>query len=436
MAKKSIFHQLYFQVLIGISIGIALGHVAPDIGISMKPLGDGFIRLIKMTIVPIIFGTVVVGIARMDDMKKVGRVGLKALIYFEILTTFALVIGHLVSKVLEPGAGMHMVVSIADEALVSGYATKAREITGVADFILNIIPDTIVGAFANGDILQVLLFSCLFGVACAQMGKRSANLIRIIDDFTHGMFELINMIMRLAPVGAFGAMGFTIGKYGLGTLKNLAFLLAGVYLTCIVFVFAVLGVILYLYCRTSIWRLLVYIKDEFFLVFGTSSSESVLPLMMVKLEEAGCAKPVVGLVLPTGYSFNLDGTCIYLTMAALFVAQAYDIDLTMTQEMTILGILLLTSKGAAAVTGGGFITLAATFSTIDTLPVAGLAILLGVDRFMSGARALTNLIGNAVATIVVARWENSLDEDRLARTMQAGHVLPRDSAPESEDENQ
>ncbi len=415
-AKKKKMGSLYVQVLVGITLGILLGHFYPDIGVMMKPLGDGFIKLIKMTIAPIIFGTVVVGIARMGDMQKVGRVGLKALIYFEVMTTIALIIGLIVSRELGPGVGMHMKVTEADIAAVSRYATQAKTMSTI-DFVMNIIPKTVVDAFASGEILQVLLFSCMMGVALAKMGQHGRNFIGFIDEMTHGMFGVINMIMRLAPLGAFGAMGFTIGKYGLGTLMNLAMLMAGVYITCIVFIFIVLGGTLRWYCGVSIWKFIKYIKEEFFIVLGTSSSESALPRMMTKLEQAGCAKPVVGLVIPTGYTFNLDGTCIYLTMAAIFVAQAYDVDLSIGQELTILGVLLLTSKGAAAVTGGGFITLAATFSTINTLPIAGLAVLLGVDRFMSEARALTNLIGNGVATLIVAKWENSLDENRLFRAL-------------------
>ncbi len=413
MATKKVgVRTLYVQVLIGITLGISLGYFYPDIGVQMKPLGDGFIKLIKMTIAPIIFGTIVVGIARMGDMKKVGRVGLKALIYFEVLTTVALVIGLIVARELGPGTGMNMTVTQEDVAAVSKYASQATKMSTI-DFIMNIIPKTVVDAFASGEILQVLLFSCMLGVALAKMGDKGRQFIGFIDELTHGMFGVINMIMKLAPLGAFGAMGFTIGKYGVGTLKNLALLMGSVYITCILFVFVVLGLTLWFSCKVSIWRYIKYIKEEFFIVLGTSSSESALPRMMTKLEQAGCSKPVVGLVIPTGYTFNLDGTCIYLTMAALFVAQAYNIDLSLGEELTILGVLLLTSKGAAAVTGGGFITLAATFSTLGTLPVAGLAVLLGVDRFMSEARALTNLIGNGVATLVVAKWENSLDMDKL-----------------------
>ncbi len=412
MKKKPIWSSLYFQVITGITLGILLGHFYPTWGEAMKPLGDGFIKLIKMVIAPIIFGTIVVGIARMGDMKKVGRVGMKALIYFEILTTAALIIGLIVVEVLQPGAGMHVDPSQLDASSVAAFASKAKAQSTTA-FLMNIIPNTVVSAFAQGEILQVLLFSCLFGFAIAQMGEHGRNVTIFIDEMTHGFFGVINMIMRLAPIGAFGAMGFTIGKYGVASLKNLAFLMCSVYATCILFIFLVLGLVCKYYGGFSVWKFIKYIKEEFLIVLGTSSSESALPRMMSKLEHAGCSKPVVGLVIPTGYSFNLDGTCIYLTMAAIFVGQACDIPLTLGHKLTILGVLLLTSKGAAAVTGGGFITLAATFESIDALPVAGLALLLGVDRFMSEARALTNLIGNGVATIVVSKWEGALDEKKL-----------------------
>ncbi len=425
--KKGI--PLYVQVLTGIALGVLLGNFAPDIGVKMKPFGDAFIKLIRMGIAPIIFGTIVVGIARMGDMKKVGRVGVKALVYFEVLTTVALLIGLTVSHFLAPGQGMHMVVKEADAAAVSQYATQASHISAV-DFILNIIPQTVVGAFTNGDILQVLLFSCLLGFALSKMGERGRKFIDFIDSLTHGMFGVIGIIMKIAPLGAFGAMSFTISRYGIKTLANLGLLLASVYITCIFFIVFVLGGVLWYTCRTPIWTFLRYIKEEFLLVLGTSSSETALPGMMSKMEQAGCARPVVGLVIPTGYTFNLDGTCIYLTMAAIFVAQAYDVHLSFGEEATILAVLLLTSKGAAAVTGGGFITLAATFASLHSLPVAGLAILLGVDWLMSLARALTNLIGNGVATVVVSRWENSIDGERFKMAMRG------DPLPELEEEEE
>ncbi len=419
--QGSFLSSLYVQVLIGITLGILIGHYYPSVGASLKPLGDGFIKLIKMLIAPIIFGTVVVGIAHMGDMKKIGRVGLKALIYFEVLTTIALIIGLIVAEVIQPGVGMNVDPASLDAAQVSAYAKGAQKMSTV-DFILNVIPNTVVDAFAKGDILQVLLFSCLMGVALAKMGERGKTFLSFIDQLTHGLFGVISMVMRLAPIGAFGAMGFTIGKYGIQSLAQLGLLMACVYLTCVFFIFVVLGAICR-YCGFSLWKFLKYIKEEFFLVLGTSSSESALPRMMAKLEAAGCSRPVVGLVLPTGYTFNLDGTCIYLTMAALFIAQACNVPLTFWHKLGVLGVLLLTSKGAAAVTGGGFITLAATFASFPELPVAGLALILGVDRFMSEARALTNLIGNGVATIVVAAWENSLDREKLNKALN-GELSP------------
>ena len=412
MKKKSIFSVLYVQVLIGITLGILLGHFYPSWGAAMKPLGDGFIKLIKMIIAPIIFGTIVVGIAKMGDMKKVGRVGVKALIYFEVITTFALLIGIVVAETLQPGSGMHVDPKSLDAAAVSAYASKAQSQSTVG-FLMNIIPGTVVGAFATGDILQVLFFSLLFGFAIAKMGDAGKQCLSFIDEFTHIIFGVMNIIMRVAPLGAFGAMGFTIGRYGLASLKSLAFLMGCFYLTCVVFIFVVLGIVCKFYCKISVWKFIKFIKEEFLIVLGTSSTESVLPRMLKKMEQLGCAKSVVGLVVPTGYSFNLDGTSIYLTLAALFLAQACDIPLTWMDKATILGVLLLTSKGAAAVTGGGFICLAATFSAMDAIPVASLTLILGIDRFMSEARALTNLIGYGVGTVVVAKWENALDEERM-----------------------
>jgi len=383
--------------------------------VAMKPFGDGFIKLIKMIIAPIVFCTVVTGIAGMEDMKKVGRVGAKALLYFEVLSTIALLIGLVVVSVVQPGAGMNADVTKLDTKAVAAYASKAQAQSTV-DFIMNIIPNSVVDAFAKGDILQVLLFAILFGVALSAMGKKGKPLLLIIDQFSHGLFGCIGTIMKLAPLGAFGAMAFTIGKFGLGSLTKLGMLMGSFYLTCLLFIFVVLGAV----CKMagfSVLKFIKYIKEELLIVLGTSSSESVLPRMMAKLEHLGCSKSVVGLVIPTGYSFNLDGTSIYLTMAAVFVAQATNTPLTITQTLTILGVLLLTSKGAAAVTGGGFITLAATFAVIPTIPVAGLALILGIDRFMSEARALTNLIGNGVAAVVVAKWENELDSVRMERVL-------------------
>lgn len=409
--KQPIYKYLYVQVLCAIFIGILLGHFYPALGVQMKPLGDAFIKLIKMIITPIIFCTVVVGIAGMGCMKKVGRVGGKALLYFEIVSTLALVIGLFVVNFIKPGAGMNADVSTLDASAVSAY-TKAAATQTTVDFLMNIIPSTVVDAFAKGDILQVLLFSLLFGFGLSALGERGTRLLGIIDEVAHVLFSIVNLIMKVAPIGAFGAIAFTIGKYGLASLVPLAKLMGSFYLTCLLFIIIVLGSIAR-FTGFSIFSFISYIKEELLIVLGTSSSESVLPRMMDKLERLGCSKSVVGLVIPTGYSFNLDGTSIYLTMAAIFVAQATNTELTLIQELTILGVLLLTSKGASGVTGSGFITLAATLSAIPSIPVAGLALILGIDRFMSEARALTNLIGNGVATVVVSRWENELDKKQL-----------------------
>jgi aerobic C4-dicarboxylate transport protein len=416
--RKPLYSHLYFQVLVAIAIGVALGFFYPATAETMKPLGDGFIKLIKMMIAPIIFTTVVVGIAKIGDMKEVGRVGLKALIYFELVSTLALTIGLVVVNVVRPGAGLNADVSTLDTKAIESYATSAKSLSTV-EMLLHIIPDSAVGAFAEGEILQVLLFSVLFGVALARFGENGRKLIDLIDQVSHVLFNVIGIIMRVAPLGAFGAMAFTIGKYGIGTLADLGKVMACVYLTCVLFVAVVLGSIARL-AGFRLWPFLKYIKEEILIVLGTSSSEAALPRMITKLENLGCAKPVVGLVIPTGYSFNLDGTSIYLTMAALFIAQATNVPLNLWQQLSILGVLLLTSKGAAAVTGGGFITLAATLSTTGTVPVAGLALILGIDRFMSEARAITNLIGNGVATMVVARWEGALDLERARAVLATG----------------
>lgn len=413
--KQPIYKYLYFQVLFAIFIGILLGHFYPSLGVQMKPFGDGFIKLIKMIIAPIIFCTVVVGIAGMGCMKKVGRVGGKALLYFELVSTVALIIGLTVVNIVKPGAGMNADVSTLDTKAVAAY-TKAAGSQSTVDFLLNIIPNTVIDAFAKGDILQVLLFSVLFGFALSAMGDKGSRLLGIIDEISHGFFGVVGLIMKVAPLGAFGAMAFTIGKYGLASLAPLAKLMGSFYLTCLLFIFIVLGAIAK-FAGFNIWNFIKYIKEELLIVLGTSSSESVLPRMMDKLEKLGCSKSVVGLVIPTGYSFNLDGTSIYLTMAAIFVAQATNTELTLAQQLTILTVLLLTSKGASGVTGSGFITLAATLSVIPTIPVAGLALILGIDRFMSEARALTNLIGNGVATVVVSSWENELDKEKLQKTL-------------------
>jgi aerobic C4-dicarboxylate transport protein len=425
MKGKKIYHHLYFQVLTAIAMGVLLGHFYPDTGVDMKPLGDGFIKLIKMIIAPIIFCTVVTGIAGMEDMKKVGRVGVKALLYFEIVSTLALAIGLLVVSVIQPGAGMNADVSKLDTKALESFTAKAQS-HGTLDFMISIIPNTVVDAFAKSDILQVLFFSILFGFALSMLGQRGKVVFNLIDEVAHVLFGVVGIIMKAAPIGAFGAMAFTIGKFGLGSLGKLGMLMVSFYLTCLLFVFIVLGAIAKL-CGFSILKFIKYIKEELLIVLGTSSSESVLPRMMAKLENLGCSKSVVGLVIPTGYSFNLDGTSIYLTMAAVFVAQATNTRLTLIQTLTILGVLLLSSKGAAGVTGSGFITLAATFAAVPTIPVAGLALILGVDRFMSEARALTNLVGNGVATMVVSRWEHELDKDRMSR------VLNKESEAEAEE---
>ena len=389
----------------------------------MKPLGDGFIKLIKMIIAPIIFCTVVTGIAGMQELDKVGRVGVKALIYFEVVSTLALIIGLLVVHIVKPGVGMNVDATTLDTKGLATY-TEAAKAHGVVDFLLNIIPTSVIDAFAKGDILQVLLFSLLFGFSLAAMKETGADVVAFINKISHALFGIVETIMKLAPIGAFGAMAFTIGKYGVTSLLPLATLMGSFYLTCFLFIFGVLGVIAR-FAGFSILRFIVYIKDELLIVLGTSSSESVLPRIMIKLQKLGCSKSVVGLVIPTGYSFNLDGTSIYLAMAAIFIAQATNTPLTITQELTLLGVLLLTSKGAAGVTGSGFITLAATLSTVPTIPVAGLALILGIDRFMSEARALTNLIGNGVATIVAAKWENELDQQQLDDQLNAKAIIPK-----------
>jgi len=405
---KKYYTSLHFQVFFSIIVGIALGHFYPGLGESMKPLGDAFIKLIKMIIAPIIFCTIVTGIAGMDDMKKVGRVGAKALIYFEIVSIFALIVGLVIVNWAQPGVGMNIDVQSLDSGAISAYTTAAKA-QSTQDFLLNIIPATVVDAFAKGDILQVLLFSVMFGWALSAMGGKRTAVFSVITEISHALFGMVDLIMKLAPIGTFGAMAFTIGKYGVASLLPLGKLLAVFYITCILFVLVVLGLIAR-WAGFSIIKFIAYIKEEFLIVFGTASSESVLPRMMNKLEKLGCAKSVVGLVIPTGYSFNLDGTSIYLTMAAIFVAQATNTDLTLVQQLTILAILMLTSKGASGVTGSGFIVLAATLSVIPGIPVGGLALIFGIDRFMSQARAVTNLIGNGVATVVIAKWEKELDE--------------------------
>src|SRR5712691_2522164 len=406
---RPFFKSLYFQVLTAIVLGVLLGHFYPELGEQMKPLGDAFIKTIKMIIAPIIFCTVVHGIASMQDMKKVGRVGLKALVYFEVLTSLALIVGLIVANTLQPGAAMNVDASTIDTRAIQGFVAKSKEQSTV-QFLMDIIPNTVVGAFAQGEILQVLFFAVLFAFGLQMIGERGQIVLGVIDQASHALFAVVSIIMKAAPIGAFGAMAFTIGKYGVVTL--VAF-----YLTCVIFIVLVLGAVAWL-TGFNIFKFIRYIKEELLIVLGTSSSESVLPRMIAKMENLGCEKSVVGLVIPTGYSFNLDGTCIYLTMAALFLAQATNVDLSFAQQLGIIGVLLLTSKGAAGVTGSGFIVLAATLSSVGHIPVASIALILGVDRFMSEARALTNLIGNGVATVVVSRWEDALDEKRLRRELE------------------
>ena len=409
--KKPFYKVLYVQVLFAIACGILLGVFYPDSGVAMKPFGDGFIKLIKMIIAPVIFCTVVSGIAGMQDVKKIGRVGGKALLYFEVISTFALVIGLFVANIAKPGAGFNATAATLDAKSIEQYTTKAHPLT-TTDFLMNIIPNTVVDAFAKGDILQVLLIAILFGFAISLLGERGKPLVKLIDDASHAIFGVVNIIMKVAPIGAFGAMAFTIGKYGIASLKPLASLMGCFYLTCGIFVIVVLGTVARL-TGFSIFRFISYIKEELLIVLGTSSSESALPSLMNKLERLGCSKSVVGLVVPTGYSFNLDGTNIYMTMAALFVAQATNTELTLLQELTILGVAMLTSKGASGITGAGFITLAATLHVVPDIPVAGMALILGIDRFMSECRALTNFVGNGVAAMVVSNWEKELDRDKM-----------------------
>ena len=413
--RKPLYQSLYVQVITAIVIGVLLGHFWPATGEAMKPLGDGFIKLIKMIIAPIIFCTVVVGIAGMEDMKKVGKTGGLALLYFEIVSTLALVIGLVIVNLVNPGGGMHVDAKALDAKSIAAY-TGPGKMASTTDFLLNVIPSSVVDAFAKGDILQVLLFSVLFGFALHAFGGRGTLVFDLIEKTSHVLFRIVGMIMKVAPIGAFGAMAFTIGKYGVSSLLSLGQLMATFYATCLIFVFVVLGVVARVH-GFSIWRFVKYIKEELLIVLGTSSSESVLPRIMAKLENAGARKSVVGLVVPTGYSFNLDGTSIYLTMAAVFIAQATDTPMSLGQQLTLLAVLLLTSKGAAGVTGSGFIVLAATLSAVGNVPVAGLALILGIDRFMSEARALTNLVGNGVATLVVAKWCGELDETQLKATL-------------------
>ena len=410
-AGRPLWRTLYFWVLVGIALGVLGGWLFPAFGVALEPLGTGFIKLVKMIIPPVIFLTVVTGIAGMADLKAFGRVGVKALAYFLAVSTLALAIGLVVANIVRPGDGLGIDPRTLDPAAVAGFVEAAHE-QSVTGFVLNIVPDTLISAFTSGQILQVLFVSLLFGIALALLGERGARLLDSLKTLTAIVFRMVHILMYLAPLGAFGAMAFTVGKYGIGTLANLAALIVTFYATSLLFVLIVLGLIARA-AGFSIFGLIRYIKDELLLVLGTSSSESALPLLIEKLERAGCPKPIVGLVVPTGYSFNLDGTCIYMSLAALFIAQACGIELSFGQQMALMGVAIVSSKGAAGVTGSGFIVLAATLQVVPAVPVAGMALILGVDRFMSECRALTNFIGNAVATIVVARWERAVDPAQL-----------------------
>ena len=417
---RKIFSSLYVQVILGIVVGILCGVFFPDFAIKLKPLGDGFIKLIKMVIAPLIFSSIVIGIAGMQDVKKVGKIGLTSIIYFEIMTTIALIIGLIFVNLIQPGTGMNVDPASLDPNAVSQYVKQSEEHKTLMDFILSIIPDNVIAAVASDNLLQVLVFAVLFGIGLTKIGHRHAEpVINVLQSFLKAIFAVIKMIMYLAPIGAMGAMGFTIGKYGLEALSSLGMLMVSFYLTCIIFIVVVIGAVLHFYVKVSIFKLLKYIKEELLIVLGTSSSESALPGLMQKLEDAGCSKPIVGLVIPTGYSFNLDGTCIYLTMAAVFISQALNMHLSLEQEIVLLLVLLLTSKGAAGVTGSGFVTLAATLPVVGHVPVEAVGLILGIDRFMSEARALTNIVGNAAATLVVAKYEKGLDEVQLKQTLES-----------------
>jgi len=410
---------LYVQVLIGVLLGVAVGALWPHFGAALKPLGDVFIKLIKMAVAPVIFCTVAAGLARMSDLKAFGRLGLRTVIYFEVVSTFALLIGLVVGEVLHPGRGFNIDPRTLDPSIAAGYVSQAQHAKGVVDYLIDLIPDTFIGAFARGDLLQVLVLAILAGIACSRMGEFGEQVTDVVDAVGRLFFGIIGVIVKLAPIAAFGAMAFTIGKYGLASLVQLGALIGVFYLTAILFVLVVLGAIAWV-SGFSILKFLAYIREELLIVLGTSSSETVLPQIMLKLQRLGAGKATTGLVVPTGYSFNLDGTNIYMTLAILFLAQATNTPLSWQQEAALLGVAMLTSKGASGVTGAGFITLAATLAVIPDLPIAALAILVGVDRFMSTCRALTNLVGNGVATLVLAGWENDLDRDRLAAELKAG----------------
>lgn len=412
---KRILSKLYVQVLIAVIVGAIVGVVVPETGEALKPIGDAFIKLIKMLLAPVIFLTVVTGIARMENMKELGRVGFRALIYFEVVSTLALLIGLVVVQVFQPGAGMNIDPATLDSASIASYTSAAKQ-SSFMGFLLGIIPDTIVDAFAKGNILQILLFSILLGVALAKAGPKGQLFVDSLDSLMRGMFVVVNMVMRLAPIGAFGAIAFTIGKYGFGSLFSLGKLMACVYLTCIFFVVFILGPICR-YAGFSLWKFLRFIKEELFTVLGTSSSESVLPQMIAKMEKAGVSKPVAGMIIPSGLTFNPDGQAIYYTIAAIFIAQATNTPLSLSDQLIVLAVLMFTSKGSAGVTGSGFIILAATLASLGTIPVAGMVLLLGVDRFMSEARAITNTIGNGVGTMAIAKWVGALDTEKMRKAL-------------------
>jgi aerobic C4-dicarboxylate transport protein len=426
-SRRSPFGKLYVQVLIAIAVGILLGALYPSLGAQMKPISDGFITLIRAVVPPIIFATVAVGIAKMGDMRRVGAVGLRAIIYFEVVSTLALLIGLAIGNLLQPGAGLHIDPAHLDEKAVAGYVTGAKSLT-IVDFLIKMIPANLVGAVAQGDILPVLVMAVLFGFALAHMGERGQRLVSLIDDFMHALFGVVRIVMYVAPLAAFGAMAFTIGKFGFGMLANLGQLLVSVYLTSILFVLIVFGLIARLF-DLRVWKIVRYFKDELLIAFSATSGEAMIPRSIAKLERMGCSEETVGLVLPTGFSFNTDGTAIYMTMAVLFIAQATDIHLTIGQQLTMLFVMLFTSKGAAGVAGAGFVALAATLPALGVLPVGGLALLLGVERFMSEIRAVTNLFSNIFATVVIARWMGELDDERLDLVLDgAGDEEPLEEA--------
>jgi aerobic C4-dicarboxylate transport protein len=430
---KSLLGLLYVQVLLAVAAGIALGVLYPSVGADLKPLGDLFVKLIKMVFAPVIFATVVLGIAKLDNMKELGRVGARALLYFEILSSFALAIGLVVVNLIGPGVGMNVDPHTLDTKGLATYTSAVKNET-FGDWILHMIPSSIVDALAKNDTLQILVFAILFGIALAKMGRKADPVVNFMSSFSHSMFIIVGMIMRIAPVAAFGAMAFTVGKYGFGSILSLGKLMGTMYLTCFLFVVIVLGTVARL-SGFSLWKFLKYLREELFTVLGTSSSESVVPQLINKLEHVGCAKPVVGLVVPAGLTFNPDGQCIYYTMAAIFIAQATNTPLTLTDQLLVLGVLMLTSKGSAGVTGSGFITLAATLASLGKIPVEGMVLLLGVDRFMSEARAITNTIGNAVGTMAISRWVGAMDVPRVQAVLDGKDAPPSAGSPRVEAAN-